>query len=86
MLLGHPRVRDPAPRSDGGASVDRPYDGPGELRTAPYGRIDYVLPSSNLEILRSEVFWPGPDDPLRRLVEGEERASDHALVWVDLRM
>ncbi|MCP3958859.1 MAG: endonuclease/exonuclease/phosphatase family protein [bacterium] len=86
QLLEHPRIRDPGPRSDGGAAADRPYDGPGELRTAPYGRIDYVLPSSNLEVLGSEVFWPGPDEPLRRLVEGDGRASDHALVWVDLRL
>ncbi len=84
QLLEHPRVRDPQPRGAGGAAVDRPYDGPAELRTARYGRIDYVLPSRSLEVKDAGIFWPGPDDPLRRLASGEERASDHALVWVDV--
>ncbi len=85
QLLEHPRIQDPRPRGAGGAAVDRPYDGPGELRTAPYGRIDYVLPSRTLEVRGASVFWPGPGDPLRHLVDGDRRASDHALVWVDLR-
>ena len=86
QLLEHPRIRDTLPRGDGGASVDRPYAGPGNLRTAAYGRIDYALPSRDLEVLRSEVFWPGPSDPLRKLAEGNGRASDHSLVWLDIRM
>ncbi len=85
QLLDHPRVQDPRPKGAGGAAVDRPYDGPGELRTAPYGRIDYVLPSRTLDVKDAGVFWPGPDDPLRPLVDGDKKASDHALVWVDLR-
>ena len=84
QLLEHPRIQDPRPRGAGGAAVERPYDGPAEQRTADYGRIDYVLPSRTLEVRGSEVFWPGPDDPLRHLVEGDEKASDHALVWVDI--
>lgn len=84
QLLEHPRVQDPRQQSAGGAAVEQAYDGPPELRTAPYGRIDYVLPSRSLEVLDSGVFWPGSEDPLRRLVSGDERASDHALVWVDL--
>ncbi len=84
QLLDHPRVQDPQPKSAGGAAVDRPYDGPGELRTAPYGRIDYVLPSRTLEVQGAGVFWPGPDDPLRPLMDGDGKASDHALVWVDV--
>ncbi len=84
QLLEHPRVQDPRPRGAGGAAVTRPYDGAAELRTAAYGRIDYVLPSRTLEVTDTAVFWPGPDDPLRHLVAGDRRASDHALVWVDL--
>lgn len=84
QLLEHPRIQDPEPRGAGGAAVDRPYDGPPELRTAAYGRIDYVLPSRTLEVTGTAVFWPGPDDPLRHLVAGDARASDHALVWVDI--
>ena len=86
QLLEHPRVADPQPTGAGGASVDRPYAGPGELRTAPYGRIDYVLPSRSLEVRASGVFWPAPEDPLHRLVNGDGRASDHALVWVDVAL
>ncbi|MCP3934582.1 MAG: endonuclease/exonuclease/phosphatase family protein, partial [Actinomycetia bacterium] len=42
------------------------------------------LPSRTLEVRDTGVFWPGPDDPLRPLVDGDKRASDHALVWVDV--
>ncbi len=84
QLLEHPRIRDPEPRGAGGAAVDRPYKGAPELRTAAYGRIDYVLPSRGLEVTDAGVFWPGPDDPLRHLVAGDAKASDHALVWVDI--
>ena len=84
QLLEHPRIQDPEPRGAGGAAVDRPYAGPAETRTAAYGRIDYVLPGRTLEVKDAGVFWPGPGDPLRRLVDGEAKASDHALVWVDL--
>jgi endonuclease/exonuclease/phosphatase family metal-dependent hydrolase len=51
-------------------------------------RLDYVLPSAGLKILRSAVFWAAPGDPLRRLVgEGNPIvSSDHRLVWVDLEI
>ena len=84
QLLGHPRVQDPHPKGAGGAAVERPYDGPTGERTAAYGRIDYVLPSRTLEVRDAGVFWPGPGDPLRPLVEGDGKASDHALVWVEV--
>lgn len=84
QLLEHPRVVDPEPRGAGGASVEKDYAGPGDLRTAEYGRLDYVLPSHTLAVRAAGVFWPGPDDPLHGLMSGEERASDHALVWVDV--
>jgi len=45
-------------------------------------RLDYVLPSANLEVLRCGVFWPAHGvtdfDP------GE--TSDHRLVWMDIRL
>jgi len=84
QLLNHPRVRDPKPRSDGGRRAAGPYDGPKELRTSAWGRLDYVLPSRDLKVVDAGVFWPGPDDPLRDLVDGEAAASDHHLVWVDV--
>ena len=46
-------------------------------------RVDYLLPSTDLEVTGGGVFWPAPEeDP-----EGHawaEAASDHRLVWLDL--
>lgn len=44
-------------------------------------RVDYVLPSKNLECLAAGVFWPTPDQPENELAG----VSDHRLVWVDVR-
>jgi hypothetical protein len=88
-LLAHPGVTDPRPASPGGAAAGRATDtadwpeddGPGNLR------VDYVLPSSALEVSGAGVFWPAPGDPLARLVgrSGDaEASSDHRLVWVDI--
>lgn len=97
VLLAHPRVQDPAPKSDGAVEMakrqwgansvhrgdasldtgdfdDTPQKGPGNLR------VDYVLPSRTLRVVRSGVFWPSSYQPGNGLVE----ASDHRLVWVDL--
>ncbi|NNL71253.1 MAG: CHRD domain-containing protein, partial [Acidimicrobiia bacterium] len=53
---------------------------PGNLRA------DYVLPSVNLDIVDSAVFWPEPTDPLFDLVGTFPfPSSDHRLVWVDVR-
>ena len=58
--------------------------GPGNMR------VDYVLPSTGLEVTGSGIFWPLADDPLARLIAkdptGGRRpvSSDHRLVWVDL--
>ncbi|MDA7541330.1 endonuclease/exonuclease/phosphatase family protein [bacterium] len=43
-------------------------------------RIDYVLPSANLSIKNSGVFWPVKADPHSRLIA----VSDHRLVWVNV--
>jgi hypothetical protein len=45
-------------------------------------RLDYVLPSSELEMLDAQVFWPDPDNALHQLIQH----SDHRLVWVDLQV
>lgn len=85
QLLEHPRVQDPHPSGPGAHAGDRDYPGPEEEVTSEFGlRVDYVLPSAQLEVLDAGVFWPPPDDPLHRLVAGEAAASDHRLVWVDL--
>lgn len=84
QLLTHPRVHDVEPRGSGELAEERPYAGPKALRTSPYGRLDYVLPSRDLDIRDAGVFWPEASDPLYALISGPDRASDHALVWVDL--
>nr|WP_255555578.1 endonuclease/exonuclease/phosphatase family protein [Enterovibrio paralichthyis] len=52
-------------------------------------RLDYVLPSSHLNVVESGVFWPNVETPLASLVYDEKHrlratySSDHRLVWVD---
>jgi 3-phytase len=59
--------------------VDAP--GPGNLH------IDYVLPSADLKVAKSGVFWPATTDPLFRLVGVHPfPSSDHRLVWVDVEL
>ena len=43
-------------------------------------RLDYVLPSTGLQVRDGGVFWPPPDHPAAAVSE----ASDHHLVWLDL--
>ena len=53
-------------------------------------RLDYVLPSRDLQVLDSGVYWPAPGEPRAYLVADEQgrqqpgRSSDHRLVWVDV--
>lgn len=96
QLLDHPRVQDARPTSrgaveaaeQGGANTSHRtrarYDtadftddpGPGNLR------VDYVLPSRDLRVEDSGVFWPRTGEDGADLVD----ASDHRLVHVDLRL
>lgn len=101
-LLASPALQDPAPRSAGGAAaaaeqggVNARHRGDPARDTAdwrddlPPGnlRVDYVLPSKDLEVTGAGVFWPAPGDPDAALVTGGRRpaSSDHRLVWVDVR-
>jgi len=43
-------------------------------------RVDYLLPSRELEVVNGGVFWPRPGEPGREAVT----ASDHRLVWLDI--
>lgn len=72
QLLEHPRIQDTAPI---GATFG--------TDTANFGlRADYVLPSSDLSVLGSGVFWPPFDgDPWLQVAS---HASDHRLVYVDV--
>lgn len=87
QLLEHPRVHaDTAtgalvPSSDGAVAADSRPDDQGDPAhdTAGWGqRVDYVLPSADLDPVASGVWWPEGD----RSIEG----SDHRLVWVDLEL
>lgn len=96
QLLRAPRVHDTRPaslgaavaaREQGGANTD--HDGSPWLDTADFGdsapgnlRVDYVLPARGLGVRGDGVFWPVPGSVLDRLGD----ASDHHLVWVDLRV
>ena len=79
----------------GGANAA--HRGPAAEDTADFGeggpnspgnlRVDYVLPSSDLEVCASGVFWPTADDPDFALVNDDaEASSDHRLVWVDIAL
>jgi len=101
-LLGHGRVQGtPAPRSAGGAEQSRlqggqnpahlgdPAEDTADLRDEDLGnlRLDYVLPSIDLPLESSGVFWPASDDPLFALVGTYPfPVSDHRLVWIDVRL
>jgi hypothetical protein len=69
------------PAFDTADFADNPPFNPGNLR------VDYVLPSKNLQILDSAVFWPRTTDPFFGLVGVFPfPSSDHKLVWVDIRV
>ena len=103
-LLKHPRISQAeAPRSRGAiraaqeqgkANLEQAGDASrdtGDFSDRSVGnlRIDYVLPSSDLEVVSSGVFWPAVDDvpkAYREAVKECLRASDHHLVWVDVKL
>ncbi len=48
-------------------------------------RVDYLLPSAEIEVAGGGVFWPSAEeDPEGHALA--EAASDHRLVWLDLRL
>lgn len=93
-LLEHPRVlRHATPRSEGAAEAAAAYAGSGHRGAAAHAtgdfgngtgtlRLDYVLPSTGLELVDSGVYWPAASDPASAAIS----ASDHRPVWVDLRL
>ncbi len=92
-LLAHPALQDVQPESEGAilaGAFDKSHRGPAKLDTADWPedgpgnlRVDYVLPSADLQVLDAGVFWPTPDQLFGSDVV---RASRHRLVWVDLRL
>jgi len=99
-LLAHRLVRDAIPGSAGAAEAaklqrgaNRSHKGPAALDTADWNddrgpgnmRVDYVLPSRDLNVTGAGVFWPKTADPLRPLIKNDgDRWTNHRLVWVDV--
>jgi hypothetical protein len=113
QLLDSPRVNSKrTPSSPGAAQAadqgganaahlgDPKFDTADFTDTAPGNlRADYVLPSRQIKIAGSAVFWPVREDPLFRLTGVFDNAtwggpngvggfptSDHRLVWADLEV
>lgn len=98
QLLDQPWLQDPVPTSRGGVEASQSQAGNNLAHrsdpaadTADFGdsgrapgnlRVDYVLPSVSLDVVGSGVYWPTSDDPRAYL----NQASDHKLVWVDIRL
>lgn len=84
-FLADPRLQDPRPRSDHAQTIANPqHSGDAALDTADWDdpipgnlRVDYVLPSADLDVMDAGVAWSQPFDE----VGGGFR---HGLVWVDV--
>lgn len=74
-LLSDSRLQDPQPKSPLGEIATVHWKAVGALR------VDYVLPSADLQVVDAGIFWPHPDDERR---DSAEQASRHRLVWVDV--
>ena len=94
QLLDHPKVNpaitfgDHVPSSNGGAAHNQQSGDEADpaFDTSFFGlRIDYVLPSTTLNVSDSGVFWPASNEDHAALV-ANQAASDHLMVWVDLAL
>ena len=87
QLLNHPKVNNNfTPKSLGGA-LNKPNNPNAASHTASWGmRADYVIPSSDLTVIDSGVFWPAPNDQNAYLVSSRSASSDHRLVWVEVNL
>jgi hypothetical protein len=101
QLLIHRLVQDPLPSAEGAAEASALQGGANarhrslpaydtadfEDQSAGNLRVDYVLPSKNLPVLRSGVFWPRVGTPGSELTGiFPFPSSDHRLVYADLRV
>lgn len=99
LLLEHPRIQDPMPTSQGAAEAARlqgqlnqRHRGEARYDTADFSdgapgnlRVDYVLPSRNLLVRDSGVFWPRVGAPGAELTGAFPfPTSDHRPVWADV--
>jgi hypothetical protein len=99
LLLTHPRINHRAvtgklvPASKGSAenATRNPRKTSDNLGnqwhdTSIWGlRVDYILPSTDIKVINSGIFWPETSDSLYYLVK-DNAASDHFLVWMDIKI
>ena len=87
-------AHDPKPSSRGAAlaGAGSGHRTPSRLDTADFSkptpgnlRVDYVLPSRDLRVRGTGVFWPAPGQPGAELMD-PKITSDHRLVWLDLSL
>jgi Endonuclease/Exonuclease/phosphatase family len=74
------------PSSNGGKAHNQKEGDKGApaFDTSFFGkRVDYVLPSKDLETVASGIFWPTEGESLFEQVKNKN-ASDHLLIWVDV--
>ena len=84
-LINHPRINTTIKPTSLGGKQHSPHNAFGKNHTANWGmRADYVLPSKNLSVIDSGVFWPRKEDILYRLVKDRNTSSDHRLVWLGI--
>ncbi|MBE8168854.1 MAG: endonuclease/exonuclease/phosphatase family protein [Shewanella sp.] len=101
QLLNHPRVaqevavgnRVPASKGGAGYATNKAFNGTPDYWTQVYPlRLDYVLPSVDLNVVDSGVYWQAAGENYRYLFEngageqGKTVSSDHRLVWVDIKI
>ncbi|MCL1079763.1 endonuclease/exonuclease/phosphatase family protein [Parashewanella spongiae] len=100
QLLNHPRIAqavatgDMIPASTGGTEylTQKTFTGTPNYWTHLFPlRLDYVLPSADLKVVDSGVYWQAKGEKYRYLFEnkageqGKSVSSDHRLVWVDIQ-
>lgn len=91
QLLNHPKINDTGEWLVSKGGWEGREEGPPdywERNTAKFWknyrmRIDYLLPSQNIQIVDGGVYWPGSgeDENGHHLAE---TASDHRLIWLDI--
>jgi len=100
-ILANPALRDPRPTSKGARVAARQQAGantrhltPAKMDTVDWRdrpgpgnmRVDYVLPSADLGISDTGVFWPAPGEKGADLLATATRhGTRHRLVWVDIK-
>ena len=86
------------PTSEGATeyATDESIDHPSPTRiTSTFGlNVDYVLPSANIDVIDSGVYWPTSDDEGRLLLNderigngtGKDISSDHRITWIKINL